>query len=170
MRDPSDQSDGNHHQKVWEILPWYVNGTLEGHEHDFCGLPHSEMSELRRRGSAMPVHRHSSPQLRRGCEDAITGESCALNGAHRPCKHVRRPGALADSCSRVDRKNPVCFSETPSLFRWALAAQTAAIVLLTMAITWPASSLLHYSIRRCRTRVATQSRVECTLKWFLPTI
>src|SRR5262245_44920113 len=35
MRDPSDQSDGNHHEKVWEILPWYVNGTLEGHEHEF---------------------------------------------------------------------------------------------------------------------------------------
>ena len=36
MRDPSDQSDGKHHQKVWEILPWYVNGTLEDHEHEFA--------------------------------------------------------------------------------------------------------------------------------------
>src|SRR6476660_236944 len=35
MRDPSDQSDGNDHQKAWEILPWYVNGTLEGHEQEF---------------------------------------------------------------------------------------------------------------------------------------
>ena len=35
MRDPSDPSDGNDHQKVWEILPWYVNGTLEGDEHEF---------------------------------------------------------------------------------------------------------------------------------------
>src|SRR5215510_9623301 len=35
MRDPSDSYDGNAHQKVWEILPWYVNGTLEVGEHDF---------------------------------------------------------------------------------------------------------------------------------------
>jgi len=33
----------------------------------------------------------------------------------------------------------LAFQETPSLFRWALAAQTAAIVLLAAAITWQAS-------------------------------
>ena len=34
MRDPSDESNGEH-EKVWEILPWYVNGTLESHEREF---------------------------------------------------------------------------------------------------------------------------------------
>jgi hypothetical protein len=33
----------------------------------------------------------------------------------------------------------LAFQETPSFFRWALAAQTAAIVLLTAAITWQTS-------------------------------
>ena len=43
----------------------------------------------------------------------------------------------------------LAFQETPSLFRWALAAQTAAIVLLAAAITWQASvapSLLYQTL------------------------
>ena len=32
MRDPSDEANANQHQKVWEILPWYINGTLDSHE------------------------------------------------------------------------------------------------------------------------------------------
>jgi hypothetical protein len=43
----------------------------------------------------------------------------------------------------------LAFQETPSLFRWALAAQTAAIVLLAAAIIWQGSiapSLLYRTL------------------------
>ena len=171
MRDPSDQSDGNAPRKSVGD-PALVRKRHFGRSRTrICRSPHSQMSELRGRGRAMPIHRHRSPQLRRGCEDVITGAFCALNGAHRPCKRVGRPGALADSCSRVDRKNPACFS-----------GDTVFISLGTGRADCgdrPASrdyyygrlrSLLHCSIRHCRTRVAARSRVECTFKWFLPTI
>ena len=170
MRDPSDQSDGNHHQKVWEILPWYVNGTLEGHEHDFVAR-----HILRCQSCADEVVR---------CQSIATAVRSSEEAARTPS-----PENLARLMERIDRastsaapehwrirvrewieKIRLAFQETPSLFRWALAAQTAAIVLLAAATLWQASVAPSFSIGHCRTRVAARSRVECTFKWFLPTI
>jgi anti-sigma factor RsiW len=134
MRDPSDQSDGNHHQKVWEILPWYVNGTLEGHEHELVAR-----HILRCQSCADEVVR---------CQSIATAVRSAEKVARMPS-----PENLARLMERIDRKStaatPECwrirvrewiekirlaFQETPSLPRWALAAETAAIVLLAAAI------------------------------------
>src|SRR4030095_12784189 len=139
MRDPSDEADGNQHQKVWEILPWYVNGTLEGHEQEFVAR-----HILRCQSCADEVTR---------CQSIATAVRSAKEAAWTPS-----PEHLARLMERVDRasasaapehwqirvrewieKIRLHFQETPSLFRWALAAQTAAIVLLTAAIVWQAS-------------------------------
>jgi hypothetical protein len=134
MRDPSDTYDGNHHRKVWEILPWYVNGTLEGHEHDL-------------------VTRHILTC--QACADEI--ERCqSIATAVRSAEETpwtRSPKQLAQLMERIDRgstsaapkrlwnrvrewleKIRLAFQETPFSFRWALAAQTAAIVLLVAGI------------------------------------
>src|SRR5262245_13169774 len=148
MRDPRDQSDGNH-QKVWEILPWYVNGTLEGHEHEF-------------------VARHI--QRCQSCADEIV-RCQSIAAAVRSSEEAARmpsPEHLARLMERIDRasasaaserwrirvrewseKIRLAFQETPALFRWALAAQTAAIVLLAAATLWQASvapSLLYRTL------------------------
>jgi hypothetical protein len=148
MRDPSDQSDASHHQKVWEILPWYVNGTLEGREHDL-------------------VARHISRC--QTCADEIArcqSIAAAVRGEEVP--RTTSPDHLARLIDRIDRgstsaapqrwrirvrewieKIRLAFQETPSLFRWALAAQTAAIVLLAAAIilqTSVAPSLLYRTL------------------------
>jgi hypothetical protein len=139
MRDSSDQSDGNHHQKVWEILPWYVNGTLEGDEHEFVAR-----HILRCQSCADEVVR---------CQSIATAVRSAEEAARMPS-----PEHLARLMERIDRGNTsvaperwrirvrewiekirLAFQETPSLFRWALAAQTAAIVLLAAAIILQAS-------------------------------
>ena len=139
MRDPSDQSDGNDHQKVWEILPWYVNGTLEGHEHEFVAR-----HILRCQSCADEVAR---------CQSVATAVRSSEKAARTPS-----PEHFARLMERIDRasasaaperwrirvrewieKIRLAFQETPSLFRWALAAQTAAIVLLTAATIWQAS-------------------------------
>lgn len=139
MRDPSDPSDGNHHQKVWEILPWYVNGTLEGHEHDFVAR-----HILSCQSCADEVVR---------CQSIATAVRSSEEAARTPS-----PENLARLMARIDRasasaaperwrirvrewieKIRLAFQETPSLFRWALAAQTAAIVLLAAATLWQAS-------------------------------
>ena len=110
MRDPSDQSDGNHHQKVWEILPWYVNGTLEGHEHDFVARHilscQSCADEVVRCQSIATAVRSSEEAARTPSPEHLARLMERIDRA----STSGRPGALADSCSRVDRKNPACFS------------------------------------------------------------
>lgn len=139
MRDPSDEADANQHQKVWEILPWYVNGTLEGHEQEFVAR-----HILRCQNCADEITR---------CQSIASAVRSAKEAAWTPS-----PEHLARLMERVDRastsaapehwrirvgdwieKIRLYFQETPSLFRWALAAQTAAIVLLSAAIVWQAS-------------------------------
>ena len=139
MRDPSDPSDGNDHQKVWEILPWYVNGTLEGHEHEFVAR-----HILRCQSCADEVVR---------CQSIATAVRSSEAAAR-----TASPEHLARLMERIDRadasaaperwrirvrewieKIRLVFQETPSLFRWALAAQTATIVLLAAATIWQAS-------------------------------
>jgi anti-sigma factor RsiW len=149
MRDPSDPSEGNQHQKVWEILPWYVNGTLAGHEHELVAR-----HILRCQSCADEVARcQSIAAVVRSSEEAAQPPS---------------PEHLARLMERIDRasvsagpgpwrmrvrewleKIRLAFQGTPSLFRWALAAQTAAIVLLTAATLWQASvapSLLYRTL------------------------
>jgi len=149
MRDPSDQSDGNQHQKVWEILPWYVNGTLEGHEHELVAR-----HILRCQSCADEIVR---------CQSMATAVRSSEEAARMPS-----PEHLARLMERIDRasasatperwrirvrewieKIRLAFQETPSLFRWALAAQTAVIVLLAGATLWQASlapSLLYRTL------------------------
>jgi len=138
MRDPRDQSDGNH-EKVWEILPWYVNGTLEGHEHELVAR-----HILRCQSCADEVAR---------CQSIAAAVRSAEEAARTPS-----PEQLARLMERIDRgstsaapqrwrlgvrewieKIRLTFQETPSLFRWALAAETAAIVLLAAAIIFQGS-------------------------------
>jgi anti-sigma factor RsiW len=139
MRDPSDRSDRNHHQKVWEILPWYVNGTLEDHEQKFVAR-----HILRCQSCADEVAR---------CQSIATAVRSAEEAARTPSpEHLARlmegidrgRTSAAPERSRIGvrdwiEKIQLAFQETPSLFRWALTAQTAAIVLLAAAITWQAS-------------------------------
>ena len=134
MQHPSDQSGGKGHQKVWEILPWYVNGTLEGDEHEFVAR-----HLLRCQSCADEVVR---------CQSIATAVRSAEAATSRPS-----PEHLARLMERIDHgsvsaaperwrirvrewieKIRLVFQETPSLFRWALAAETAAIVLLVAAI------------------------------------
>jgi hypothetical protein len=149
MRDPSDQSDGSHHQKVWEILPWYVNGTLDGREHDVVAR-----HILRCQTCADEIER---------CQSIAAAVRSDEETAWTPS-----PKHLAQLMERIDRgstsaapkrwwirvrewieKIRLAFQETPFLFRWVLAAQTAAIVLLAAAIILQASlapSLLYRTL------------------------
>ena len=139
MRDLSDEFHGNQHQKVWEILPWYINGTLDSHEHASVAR-----HILSCQSCADEVAR---------CQSIATAVRSAKAGAWSPS-----PDHFARLMERIDRASTSAaperwrihvrewsekirrhFQETPSLFRWALAAQTTAIVLLTAATIWQAS-------------------------------
>src|SRR5262245_41400734 len=139
MRDPSDQSDGNQHQKVWEILPWYVNGTLEGHEHELVAR-----HILRCQSCADEVVRcQSIAAAVRGAEETARTQSPEYLA--RLLEHIDRGSTSATPerwWIRVREwieKNRLAFQETPALFRWTVAPQTAAIVLLPATIIFQSS-------------------------------
>ena len=139
MRDPSDEANGNQHQKAWEILPWYINGTLESHEQEFvarhilsCQSCAEEVTRCRSIAtavrSAKEVAWSPSPEHLTRLMERVDRASISAAPEHWRI-HAR------EWIEKIRRH----FQETPSLFRWALAAQTAAIVLLTAAIMWQAS-------------------------------
>ena len=166
MRDPSDQSDGNHHQKVWEILPWYVNGTLEGHEHDFVAR-----HILSCQSCADEVVR---------CQSIATAVRSSEEAARTPS-----PENLARLMERIDRASTSPPRSTGG-FVFASGSKKSGLLFrrhrlcfvghwprrLRRSSCWPRllhgrlRSLLHYSIRHCRTRVAARSRVECPSSGF----
>jgi len=149
MRDSSDQSDGNDHQKVWEILPWYVNGTLEDHEHEFVAR-----HILRCQSCADEVVRCQSIASAVRSSDEATRTPSPENFARLMERVDCESASAAPERWRIRvrewiEKIRLAFQETPSLFRWALAGQTAAIVLLAVAVTWQASlapSLLYRTL------------------------
>jgi anti-sigma factor RsiW len=139
MGDPSDEFHGKQHQKVWEILPWYINGTLDSDEHELVARH-------------IPGCRSCADEVAR-CQSMATAVRSAKEEAWSPSREH-----LARLMERIDRANTSAapegwrihvrewiekirghFQETPSLFRWVLAAQTAAIVLLAAATIWQAS-------------------------------
>jgi anti-sigma factor RsiW len=137
MRDPSDQFD---HQKVWAILPWYVNGTLENHEYEFVARHISRCQSC-----ADEVGRCQSiaSAVRSAADDARTPSAENLARLMERIERGSRSSAVSEDWrNRVRKwieKIRLAFQETPSLFRWALAAQTAVIVLLAAATIFQAS-------------------------------
>jgi hypothetical protein len=149
MRDPSDQSDGGNHQKVWEILPWYVNDTLDGGEHDVVAR-----HILRCQTCADEIERCQSVAAL-----VRSGEEPAWTPSPKHFAHLMERIDGGSTSAAPERwwirirewieKIRLAFQETPSLFRWALAAQTAAVVLLAAAIILQASlapSLLYRTL------------------------
>jgi anti-sigma-K factor RskA len=101
------------HEQVWELLPWYVNGTLAEDER-------------------LTVEEHLA-----GCADCATEvESCRATAeavrasAVAPSPH---PAQLASLLRRLDgppARPAGWWARTPPAARWAIAAQAAALALL----------------------------------------
>jgi hypothetical protein len=138
MPDRSDQSDARRHEEVWEILPWYVNGTLAGVEHDAvarhimrCQICADEVVRCKSMSAAI-----------RSAEDALPGP--APDNLARLMARIDRGGAAASErrqirCGLWLEKIRRAFQETPSFSRWALGVQTAVVVVLAAAILFQAS-------------------------------
>jgi hypothetical protein len=125
------------HRAVWELLPWYANGTLEGRERE-----------------AVETHLLSCPscqaELQR-CRDIGTAVHAADETAWSPSPdHFSRLLARIDAAEargdqdggwwerlRVRSARPfLALRSTPHLVRWALAAQGAMILLLAGVLVW----------------------------------
>jgi anti-sigma factor RsiW len=128
------QSEAKRHEEVWQLLPWYVNGTLDDPERDIaaqhisiCQTCEGEIARCRTIASAL----HSSDVA-----------AWTPSPAHfiRLMTHIDRESTL----TTVERwrlrirewvdKSRRAFLETSSPLRWTLAVQSAVMVLLAAVI------------------------------------
>lgn len=109
------------HQRVWDLLPWYVNGTL----------PDGERRKVEEHLSACPR-----------CQEELAacrgiGEAVSRREEVAPAPH---PAQLSRLMARIDEEENVLrglralFAATPRAVRFALAAQLAAVLLLAGAL------------------------------------
>ena len=119
------QDDERLHQRVWELLPWYANGTL---------------GEAERR----TVEEHAAQCER--CREELQacrqlGEAVRRNAAEAPTPHPARLSRLmsrldeAEGPSRAARLKGL-LAATPRPVRWVLAGQLAALLLLAAGWMW----------------------------------
>ena len=114
------------HRRVWELLPWYANGTLAERER--------EQVETHLTGCA-------------GCQAELracrrTGELLSGAGEVAPSPHPAQLRRLLDRVDEEERDRPgklaSLLQATPRPLRWTLVAQAAAILLLAGGLAWSA--------------------------------
>ena len=127
----NQQSAGERHQVIWELLPWYVNDTLEEPERNRvvhhiaeCQLCEEEIGRCQTIAAAV---RANDPATWNPSSDRVARMMARIDG---------KSGAPSRRIGFREwfKKILVVFQETPSFLRWALAAETAVIVLLIGAI------------------------------------
>jgi anti-sigma factor RsiW len=133
------------HRKAWELLPWYVNGTLSGEDLDVvtghlpgCAACAEEVARCRDLAVAV---------------GAVSAVETAPPSPERLARLIARIDALEAAGGRMegwrDRLRAridglrELLQSTPAPTRWALAAQSALVVLLVAVVVWqmtPSSS------------------------------
>jgi len=113
------------HQRIWELLPWYANGTL---------------GETEKR----TVEEHAA-QCERCREEAQAcrqlGEAVRLTAVEAPTPHPARLSRLLSRLDEAEGSSPRArlaglLTATPRPVRWVLAGQLAALLLLATGLVW----------------------------------
>ena len=119
------QEDERLHQRIWELLPWYANGTL-GETETRAVEEHAAQCERCR--EEMQVCR----QL---------GEAALRTAVEAPTPHPARLSRLMSRLDEADGSSPrarwgALLTATPKPVRWILAGQLAALLLLAAGWMW----------------------------------
>ena len=134
-----DRSHASEHQGVWEILPWYVNGTLDDRERASveahlmtCAACQGELARCRNLAAAVRVTaadawEPSSEHLARVLARLDATPASAT---------LRRSwwGAVRAQYARYAEM----LRRTPPLIRWTLVAQSALTLVLVGLFVWQA--------------------------------
>lgn len=127
------------HEEAWRLLPWYVNGTLDGSELAAveshvaaCGICRQEIKTwsgfaelLQEEGELAPSAAEGFTRLERSLSHEVAREAPA-----RPSRPERPHGPAGRF-----RRTLGSVRRAPAGVRWALAAQLAAIVVLAVSLT-----------------------------------
>lgn len=118
MSDRIIRLDAAAHKVVDVLLPWLVNGTLEG----------DELAFVQRHVDECPTCRHEVEWLRELHAACIAGE--AMPGASVAFRNLRRdleaPSGARDSIARLRRSR----GRTRHWWQWAIAAEFGVIIVL----------------------------------------
>jgi hypothetical protein len=133
----ADPQHNQVHQQMWELLPWYVNGTLDGLEHEeveahlsICMACQAELGRCRDVAASvrkdedlswMPSSAHLSRIMH--CIDAAEAQPSRTED------WWQRWRAYCLGCRTM-------LQETSRFVRWGLAAQGALILLLVSVMAW----------------------------------
>ena len=123
------------HPEMWELLPWYVNGTLRGQELDAvtghlstCVECRGEVARCRDLAAAM----RTAPAV----PWAPSSERLARVLAAIDAIEAARAGGWRESLRARLAPLRELLQGTPGPVRWALAAQGALMVLLLAVMAW----------------------------------
>lgn len=115
------------HQDVWELLPWYVNGTLDSDERraveahvERCGLCRSELA--------------ASQELASAVRQAADVPPAAEERLDHLLGRLDRPASSASPAAPPPAVAARGSARLPSAVRWALALQAAAILALALGL------------------------------------
>ena len=145
------------HGTTWELLPWYVNGTLEGGElrgveaHlEACGICRREVAGLRGVSTLLREEATEEPAATAGFErlrarravrsapDPVPGADAPADGTERARPGRGEPsgwfGRLRRTGRDVRRALGRALGASPAGVRWTLGGQLAAIAVLLLAV------------------------------------
>jgi Putative zinc-finger len=127
--------DRARHQEVWELLPWFVNGTLEARDRDAvtahvaacaaCGAELERCRSLETIVKGAAEHRDWAPSA---AHLASVWRRIDASAATRS----NRPSALAGVWRRWRER----FAIAPPAIRWALAVQSVLVLALGATVAW----------------------------------
>jgi hypothetical protein len=136
MRDQSKHAEATRHQRVWELIPWYVNGTLSDTERTMvtqhlalCQICQGEV--VRCQSIVATVHSTAEVEWTPSQEN--------LERLMGRLEYGTASTILERWWSRVRdwlQRNLEAVQIAPSLLRWGLAVQTSMIILLAGTIVW----------------------------------
>ncbi|HEV7785707.1 MAG TPA: zf-HC2 domain-containing protein [Thermoanaerobaculia bacterium] len=132
-----EEHDERIHQRIWELLPWYVNGTLPGPDRERV---EDHLAECRRCRDEAETCRRTAVTIKGLGEVAPSPHPVQLQ---RVLARIARIEEEAESTAAGGRPSGAprralrtLIAATPRPLRGALMAQAALIVLLVGALAW----------------------------------
>lgn len=133
------------HQKTWELLPWYINNTLESPLRQLVDQHLEQCKDCRKElkeQQLLAQHVQQQDELSLSPQQSFSKlmKRIDANEQTRHDSHQSEPGSF--SLLSYVRTLWTNVQQTPSPTRWILAAQTVAIVFLLGNILWVSTPLV----------------------------
>jgi hypothetical protein len=139
-----EEHDERNHQRIWELLPWYANGTLSGPDRERvedhaagCGRCQDEIEICLRTATTIKSLGEVAPSPHPVQLQRVLARIDEAEQAEESERQEQRAGRRPFGVARVPRRAlQALIAATPRPLRGALVAQAAVIVLLVGVLVW----------------------------------